>query len=489
MRRLQLFGNPKVPIWLQGPMDWYESVGVELAVTWGQIPQWVWEVRNMRYVRATTCWLEGTQDDLRDRRRAVLGIARGIISPKDAKELDIDNLYPLIPVETVSPRLANLICVAYKEPPERTFSTDTSINEGFNQLYEEYDINEVMDRAYRAALFTNSVLILWSEEENQFLVLTPEYFRIEENGIWIARRVGIPGTNSYMSPGDIVYDVWNKDTHEVRDAGGRLQVSQCEENPYGMFPGVLLKLTPSNDLYGAGIVEAAEVNAATNLLRLFALRIGLYQGFSVAVGTNIRNESGGTGARNNVRVGPGSMLNLQDPDGMVHPDFKFVSPDGKFEEIERFRRNIISSFERNQDLPAFLIDENAGSPPSGVALQVLERQLNNRRRDHLPALRRTEKTLVEFMTLLARKRGRSTLSADTFEINYADTQEFTDKNEELSYDLELAQNGLINPSQLARKYYGMQGSTTDEEAITLMKQNKAALGFLTPVESQISISD
>lgn len=501
MKRLQLFGNPKVPIWLQGPMDWYEAVGVELAVTWGTVSRFQWEIRNMRWTRATTCWLEGTHDDLRDRRRAVLGIARGIISEQASKNLEIDNLYPLIPVDTISPRLANLICIAYKDSPERTFNKDfegvedIEINRGFDDLYDALNINEVMDQAYRAALFTNTVLVLWSDEEEKFLVLTPEYFRIAEDGIWIARRTGFteaeraayPRNTPGIVEGEIVYDVWNDKTHEVRNHSGALIARLCEDNPWGMLPGVLMKLSPSNDLYGAGIVEAAEINAATNLIRLFAHRIALYQGFSVAVGINIKNDSGGSAAKNGISLAPGKLFNLIDPDGTTHPDFKFVSPDGKFEELENFRNTIVKNFERDQDLPAYLIDETL-SPPSGVALSVMEQPLRRKRKSHLMSLRRCEKTLAKFIEKLAVKRyGRKSLKVENFEINYADPAEFSNQSEDLEFDLSKAANGLITPTAFVKKYHNVQRGMTDEAAIELMQKNKALFAsFITPPEVKVS---
>lgn len=454
----------------------------------------------MRYIRATTCWLEGTQDDLRDRRRAVLGIARGLIDSKTAADLELDNIWPMIPVDTISPRLANLICVAYKDAPERTFSKSADgtenddMNKGFDDLYDLLNLNEVMDQAYRAALFTNTVLIYWSDEEKKFLVLTPEYFRISDDGIWIARRTGytraermLYNQRDAVSEGEIVYDVWNDKTHEVRNHSGQLMISQCEENKWGMFPGVLMKLIPSNDLYGAGISEAAEINAATNLIGLFELRVALYYGFPIAVGTNMRNDSGGSGAKNNLNMGPGKMLMLQDPDGTAHPDFKFVSPDGKFSDLQEFKRKKISSFIRNQDLPGFLVDESM-SPPSGVALQVLESPLNRVRQKHLPALRRTEKTLVKFVEKLGKTMNRPKLAAENFEINYADAQEFTDPSQELEFDLSKAENGLTTPKAFAKKYLNVQRGMTDATAIELMKKNKASLSFLTAPALKESVS-
>jgi len=475
-------------------MDWYESVGVELAVTWGTVSRFQWEVRNMRFVRGQTIWLEGTHDDLRDRRRAVLGVARGVISPQDAADLEIDNLYPMIPIDTVSPRLANLICTAYKDSPERTFNKDAEgkeddgINKGFEDLYDSLNINEVMDQAYRAALFTNTVLILWSEEESKFLVLTPEYFRISDDGIWIARRTGFTQAERFLyasdkrdsiPEGEIVFDVWTDTTHEVRNHSGALIASQCGPNPWGMFPGVLMKLTPSNDLYGAGIVEAADINAATNLLELFAMRIALFQGFSIAVGTNIKNDSGGTTARNNIRLAPGKLLNLQDPDGTAHPDFKFVSPQPVFDKISEMKESKVKAFERNQDLPAYLVDESI-APPSGVALQMMNLPLTRKRKSHEPALRRTEKTLVKFVEKLAqRKFNRPTLKTDRFEINYVDTGDFKDPASELAFDMSKAEQGLTTPSAIVKKYLNVQRGITDEAAAELMKANKKALSFLT----------
>lgn len=504
MKRLQLFGNPKVPIWLQGPMDWYESVGVELAVTWGQIPQWVWEVRNMRYFRAQTIWLEGTQDDIRDRRRAVLGMARGIISPRDAADLEIDSLYPIIPIDSISPHLANLICVAYKDEVMRTFCKDTDgvenddVNKGFDDLYEELNINEVMDQAYRAALFTNTVLILWSAEDNKFLVLTPEYFRVEDNGVWVARRTGTPGIAKYSQPtgevtannsaiGEIVYDVWSSNgAHEVRSSGGKIMVAESGDNPYDMFPGVLLKLTPSNDVYGAGVTEAADINAASNLIGLFERRIALYYGFPIAVGTNIKDDSGGSSAKNNLRTGPGRLLRLQDPDGTAHPDFKFVSPDAPFDKIQAFRQSMIKSFERNQDLPAYLVDENL-TPPSGVALTVMEQPLKRKRESHFAGLRRAEKTLARFVLKLAEKRGQKTLELDNFEINYADAIEFRDPADEVVYDDLRISRGYTTPSEIARKYLGVRRGITDAEALELLQKNKAAFGPLVAAPAEISL--
>lgn len=459
----------------------------------------------MRYFRAQTIWLEGTQDDIRDRRRAVLGMARGLIDPKDMPDLEIDNLYPIIPIDTVSPHLANLICIAYKDAPERTFNKDADgeedddINKGFDDLYEQYQIDEVMDQAYRAALFTNAVLILWSAEENKFLVLTPEYFRIEENGIWVARRTGIPGVPKWAQPngpvsssntaiGEIVYDVWNDKTHEVRSSGGKIMVSQCEPNPYGMFPGVLLKLTPSNDLYGAGIAEAADINAATNLIGLFERRIALYYGFPIAVATNMRVDSAGTGPKNNVRMGPGKVLNLNDPDGTAHPDFKYVSPNAPFDKLHEFKQELLKSFERNQDLPAYLIDESI-APPSGVALQVMEQPLRRKRESHRPALRRAEKTLAKFIEILGNKRGGK-LELENFEINYTDAQEFTDPSEELEFDNQKMLKGLTTPKAIAKKYLGMRRGTTDELAVAEFQKNKQLFASIaTPDETKLSITD
>lgn len=483
-------------------MDWYEAVGVELAVTWGTVSRFQWDLHVLHFVRAQTCWLEGTDEDLRDRRRAVLGVARGVLNPDSDKNIDlaIDKLWPMLPVESISPHLANLICVAYKDKPERSWTKDEADgvehNKAFESIYEALDVDEIMDMAYRAALFVNSVLILWDEDEGRFLVLTPEYFRITDEGIWVARRTKGPTdaevktfwlNKAVCPPGEIVFDVWTHDGkwHRVMNHSGQ-QIEE-ELNPYGMLPGVLMKLNKSNDLYGAGISGASEINAATNLLRLFAMRTALFNGFPVAVGVNMQNDSGGAGPKEGIEISPGQMVNLRDPDGTSHPDFKYVSPEFFADKIEDFRQTAIKSFERNEDLPAYLIDESL-SPPSGVSLQVMEQPLRRKREKHLSALRRVERTLAKFIQALE-KKDHPTLVCDAFEIVYADAQEFTDPAEELNFDLTKAENGFTTPSALARKYLNKQRGITDDEAVAEFKKNKQALSFLVQPTVKESISD
>ena len=432
-----------------------------MQVTWGLLPRFILELPELRFFRGQTIWLEGTLDDLRERRNAVLGMARSVIGSDMTGELEAT--WPMIAVDTISPRLANAICQAYVRPPTRTFSEDEKTNDGFRQLYEELDIDNVLNDAYRSALFTNLVFNYWNGEE--FQILTPEYFRLVEDQkgepeLWMPRR----------EPDGIYFDVWNDTVHVVRAPNG--SVTKTLENPYGRMPGVFLKLSKSNDTYGAGITEAADLNCASNLITLNAMRIALYQGFSIGVATDF-----GNAIKSGQRIAPGSFLTPNSFDPAAPPKLEFVSPNGKFQELQTFREGRIAAFQKNQDLPAFLVDETA-VPPTGVALQVAERQLNMKRRAHHNPLKVCEAAMAEFVSLIAAERKR-TLVADAFSAKFAEPEMFNTPGQSLGYDLMLSRSGLIAPSTIVKKYFDLEQD--DATAAQTMAANKKFFSFLDPL--------
>lgn len=466
----QVFGDPYNPIWKGGARDWYDYVGAEMQVTWGLHQMFKLELPELRFMRGQTIWLEGTLDDLRERRNAILGMARSVIGNNLTGELEA--LWPMLGIDTASPRLANAICHAYVNPPIRTFSTDDSINDGFDDLYDKLNVNSVLDSAYRSALFTNMAFCYW--DGRCFQVLTPEYFRLTEDidggrELWMVRR---------ESDG-LYFDVWNDEVHTVR-LGASGAVCKVEKNPYGTLPGVFLRFNQSQDTYGAGITEAADLNCANGLITLFERRIALYQGFSIGIATNF-----GESIKAGQKISPGSILtpNNSGGDASTAPKLEYVTPDGKFAELGEYRDKRMNSFLRNQDLPGFLVDAS-GVPPTGVALQVAERQINARRRRDQNALRECEKDMAAFVAMLAQLIGRETLELSTFGVKFADPETFNSPEDSYAFDRQLAVDGFITPSALVQKYFGSQRGMTDEAAVALIKKNQAMFSFLTPEGSK-----
>lgn len=435
---------------------------MEFYATWGNIPIFAADIPHLNFMRAQACWLDSELDDLHMRRRSVYAIARDILEAGDVPDGELERMWSILGVESCSPRIADAIATLYNSDPVRVFHAASSVNEGFGQLYGQLNVNLAMQQAYRAALFTNTVLLLPDWDSNTIQVLTPDYFRLVGKGskvteLWLVHADG------GFSP--MEFHRWTAEDKTVFDDKGKFV--RIEPNTLGRLPGSLLKLNPSNDLYGAGITEAAEINAVTNLLSLFTTRIALFQSYSVGVVMNMKFAKG-------TRIGPGSFIGGDNVVGESHtaPSFEYVTPDGKFQELEELRQRRIKSFERTQGLPAFLVDEGAGQPPTGAALQVLERALNDKRKQHIKALSACEKDLASLLALQGKSHGRDLGIDSSFRIEYAAPETFSDPNIELDFDLKKSQNGLMKPSALLEKYAGAEAGISDDTAISEIMANK-----------------
>lgn len=445
--------------------DWFVfAAGYEFDATWGTVARWKREVPHLQFMRAQTCWLESDIDDLQTRRRAAFAIARHALSPNDVPDQEMLRSWTLLGVESISPALADSICTLYNEPPIRTFgdvdaNTAEATTEGFKEVYAEGDVNSAMMHAYRAALFTNIVAIIpyWSDRLH-LSVITPDLFRYQpatatqEEELWILER----DENLNLS--------WRVLTPKVekRYRDGKFY----DEHPHtlGCLPAILMKLTPSNDIYGAGMTEAAEINAWSNVIRYLSTKIGMAQAHSVAIASNLNLAEG-------TRIGPGHVIvaNNAGGDPSTKPEFTYATPDGKFTELESFRNSVLQAFQRNQGLPSFMVDMTA-VPPTGIALQVMQRRLNEKRKLHKQAIRRAELDLAVLISKIAKIRGR-TLIFDAKKFSVEFVSESTMDISELQFDSARFDLGWIAPSTIAQKYLGMQ-NLTDAKALATFAENK-----------------
>lgn len=437
--------------------DWYHpAAGMEFLATWGDLPLFKAEVRHLEFMRIQTCWLEATLDDMQARRRAVESLARSVLSPTDFPDEELKKWWSLFGTESISPKLADAVCTLYNDSPYREFSLDEGQQKAYTELYEQFEVNHTMKDAYRASLFTNVVAIIPDWDSKKIKVLTPDYFRlVGSDELWVA--VGSGGFR------DKEFQVWSNDALKTVSHDGKLIKS--EPNPLGVIPAVILKLNRSNDIYGSGITEAAELSVWSNFIRFISTRVAVFQSFSVGFAKDLEIERG-------TRIGPGFILSGKNPSGESgsQPSFEYKSPSGKFVELEAYRQSVVRSFERNQGLPGFLVDEGAGQPPTGAALQVMERALNNKRREHSHALIKAEKDLLALLTREASFYDGRTLIADNFSVQFAVTETFSDPIVELDWDINKSLQGLTTPSQLVLKYFNQR--MNDTQAIEFINANK-----------------
>jgi hypothetical protein len=450
---------------LDSSRNWYSrAVTQEFDVTWGSIPYFKAEVPHLQFNRCQTAFLDSDPDDLAIRRRAVMALAGSVLSPDGNQTNELDKWWGLIGVETASPRIADAICTLYDEAPERTFSTEEGMNEAFEEIYKTYDVNLAMQQAYRYAIFVNLVLIMPEWEDQTLRVLTPDYFRVKGKDdrieeLWLVYNDG--------GAKETQFKVWTRDTCYTMDSKGR-EIGR-KENPFGRIPGTFLKLNKSNDLYGSGITEAAELNAWNNMMGFCATRTGIFQSHGILLAKNLDIRPG-------TQTGPGYVLSAKNLGGdpSTAPELEFITPNGKFLELETQRDQRVKAFQQNQGLPAYLVDGGTGTPPSGIALTISERGLNKRRKQHVPALLRAEQDLAELLALgvkLTDERPR-TLEVDPaeFAVNFGKPESFNEPSEEFKFDLEKTQNGAMSPSAFVARYHGQV--MTDEEAAAFIITNK-----------------
>lgn len=454
---------------VQSFYDWYpHAAGMEFRTVWGDLPLFKADIAHLEFIRVQTCWLDSTLDDMQARRRSVEALAISVLSPTGQLTNEIKSWWRFFGTESISPKLADEICTLYNTAPYREFSKDSGHNEAFTELYNRFKVNHAIKDAYRASLFTNVVALIPDWETKKIKALTPDYFRlVGDDELWIAT-----GNGGWR---ETEFQVWSKDTLKIVDHKGKL-ISE-EPNPYGRIPAVILKLNRSNDTYGSGISEAAELSVWSNFIKFCSTRIAIFQAHSVAVSKNMEIKPG-------TSIGPGQLLVGNNPSGETgsNPDFSYVSPDGKFKELEEYRQDVVRSFERNQGLPGFLVDEGAGQPPTGAALQVMERSLNNKRREHVEPLTEAEKDLAALISILAKHHENRDIIAEAFNVQYAGTETFNDPKAELEHDDSLIAKGLMSPSALVLKYLNQRMS--DEDAMTLINTNKKFF-TTTPVTTEI----
>jgi hypothetical protein len=460
--------------------DWYSGVGAELDSTWGQLPQFKGDILQMKFCFAQVCWLDSDLYALQSRRQCVYAFGEKIFdNPNNSPRFH--DWWNFFGIESNSGKLADAVCTLYNDAPYREFTeglifknedSQADMQEALTELYEEYNVNLAFKTAYRYAYFVNCVVLMPDFENKTIQVLTPDMFRFLGPELWYIKL-------AYDDKGNqiIQYHVWDSEQHRVVDATGK-QVS-TEPNPYGRVPATILKLNQTTELYGSGVSEAAEINVWQNMINYFTTKIGVNQSHSILAAFNIPTDQ-----IKNQYLGAGAVLVLEGTkiEGL-DPKLEYITPQNFTDKLEEQKQKRVRQFERDQGLPGFLVDEGAGQPPTGAALQVMERGLNEKRKEHRYALVKCEKDFADLMARGTNYHDNTrSLAVGKIAVQYADVETFNDPKAEADHDKDLAAQGFRSPSQLWQKYTGER--LTDEEADKKMKDNKA---FFTTSELRSTV--
>lgn len=456
--------------------DWYAGVGQELDSTWGRLPQFQSDILHMKFVFAQVCWLDSDLYALQSRRQCVYAFGEKIFdNPNNSPRFH--DWWNFFGIESNSGKLADAVCTLYNDAPYREFTeglafksedSQADMQEALTELYEEYNVNLAFKTAYRYAYFVNCVVLMPDFETKSIDVLTPDMFRFLGPELWYIKV-------KYDEKGNqvIQYHVWDSKEHRIVDNAGK--VVSREANPYKRVPATILKLNQTTELYGSGVSEAAEINVWQNMINYFTTKIGVNQSHSILAAFNIPTDQ-----IKNQYLGAGAVLVLEGTkiEGL-DPKLEYITPQNFTDKLEEQKQKRVRQFERDQGLPGFLVDEGAGQPPTGAALQVMERGLNEKRKEHRYALVKCEKDFADLMAKGTNHHDKQrSLVVGKLSVQYADVETFNDPKAEFEHDKQLKAEGLISPSAYVQKYTSQR--LTDEQAVKFMNDNKAAFAGQPP---------
>lgn len=446
----------------------------EYETTWGNVPKLAPQVSRLCYAASQVCWLDQGRQDLDDRRDLVYNYS--------LRWLGLEDVQPyrhVIPTKSYVDKYIDSVATLFNEDPKRVFSVSSDIiNQDFENLLKQADANSKFQQAYRYALLTNVVSVYPAFDAQGSMtinVLTPDKFCVvtddEGNVIetWEIHAVTHKGTSRQQTE----FRVWTNDFYYHADYQGNPIQSSVIANPYGRIPRTFLRLTEPCDreFYSSGDGDITFFSAWANFMLFQATKIATYQGAPLSIAYNMD-------LAKDAVIAPGKLIEIKTPPlpDAGEPRFEFANPGADYFAMAAFVATEQKELLQGKGLPAFVLDSSI-TPPSGIALAILERELVEKRKSHASALAHFE---ADFMSLLATvvntdgNRGPALLlptSLPEFSVEYRTSRLYMEPEAEFAHDMKLVEAGLKYPGEIAKKYLNAQVS--DADAVILRDSNKA----------------
>lgn len=454
-----------------------EAFGMELMTVWSGTP-FTMETSNLSFFRAATAFIEKNQEAVSDRRSLLHTILKRDFK-HDSAEDTINKMRSILPSDAgIAKRAIRNLCAAYIKPPERRFGEKGKFNDSFRDFYETAAVDAALDRAYKIAKLTNVALVMpvIRNGELELDVYSADMFRVKTapgnyrqiDELWLQTVIG----------DDIAYHVWSSTQYRlVSNKDGR--TIEYSDNPYGIIPAVVLKLTHERDFYGGGLWELIEAQLDISKLQFFADQNVTYSGFSVWVAQNF-------GKENTFVLSPNKVIAVNDITSgegqFLPPQLDTVSPEPHFLNIDELRDRRERRVLRQLGLPNSLIAENTGTQ-SGVSRIVEMQELIDIRTEDQNVLRRFERLLCKMIALVVNLNLRKGLPENgDVSVNFSEEQIFTEPEKEYALWKEQWQDGVMSTAEFVRRVTRNETITTDAEAIEYIKKNRDLLSKLKPKE-------
>lgn len=455
-----------------------DAFASEFMMYWGQT-KFSPEINELCFYRAITCFYREAMEDIEDRRRLLYHYLKGEFSTENADDA-LQRMAHQLPVDSFIPKALKNLCLAYKQAPQRTWGTEddpSAYGEDFGPIYREMNFDRVMQDVSRLGKLCNVVAVRpWKHPltgEMKVQILTPDMYRVEENRgepveLWYRTTYTDDRAETQNA-----HRVWTIDRTYYADMEGAPIRGSEEPNPYGRVPFAFLRMeSPLNDdPYGGSMFSLIEANLRANK-KEFAADVGLVMnGFGVWVVTNGRMNEG------QAKIAPDQVFAIDDVKGgdaqYLPTEVEHVVGNSMFSLVRDDKRQGIKDSLRAVGLPSSIVEENAGTPPSGIS-RILERVelLEQRDADKL-ALAVFEE---EFAYLLAEVVRNDDYDADlpeefVFAIDYAEERVYQEPQVEYEYYRDLAKNGDIDLAEYARVVMGLDEADA-ESVIEMIRERR-----------------
>lgn len=404
------------------------------------------------YYRALAVFLQSDPQAIVDRRRLLYAYCKAEF--KTDYEHDTLNRYrKQLPIDSRVRRVVRNICSAYDEAPERVWTSDA-----MQGLYESMKIETSFPRIYTRARMTGLVMARPVYLNGKWHVdfMTPDQFTITTDpDDW---RTVTSITYPQGAGDGIEYVTWTADTVARHDYAGREIAS--DDNPYGRIPWIALRLGDDDGVYPGGMFELMEGQLDVNKGKWLSTVNLTFAGQPVWVAVNMGSS--------NLTFSPDKVIQLEGVragEGMdVPPELVSVAPESAYQMIDDHARLREQMMQQAEGIPASMVRDSDGEPPSGVARLIERQELAEIRYSDQKALRSFEVDFAIMASLVARTdAGMSLPDVPLESVAFAEESVMIEPADEYALDKMKLADLVISPEQFYRKWGGISEDSLTAE--------------------------
>jgi hypothetical protein len=408
-----------------------------------------------------------------------------------------------IRVFNIVPQVVDKLGFVYKENPQRTLDggiqSDTDENgkivtkqseddKRYQEALKKSTIEKKQNEWDKLSNPFNTILVqpVWREEKDKsksymdFLIHTPAWCEVETSKndwlkpkafyykIWMQLKEGEPEEQV------VVY--WSETEHYVVDANeNKKSVKGNEEkvNPYGLLPAVALRVRDGIDFWGEGWWDLIGGNEEICEQVSSLFYTAKFQGFGIAVGTNIGESELKKGEP---KLSPDTVVTIGNGarSDEVTPDLKYINANPMLAEVQGLVDWAIQSIQKLKGLTPEQYQTEVGKV-SGIAKSIDNSSIEEIRKNKTNICRMFEADLFEVFRAVYNYHNPSSKISESaeFSIKFPEPkilESQDDKNKRREFGLK---NDILSRVKIIKEDNpGMTDEEAQKEFESIIAQNR-----------------